>query len=110
MNELDFLVKTAYGYIEDEDDRLEDFVGEDDFDRAMYYAMSKIKKATNFENIIEYFCKITHISKSEALRKGMSRVYRKEKGRENYITCEGYIGFIKEGKYKKQYIGIMKNE
>jgi hypothetical protein len=109
MNELDFIVKTAYGYIEDEDDRLEDFVGEDDFDHAMYYAMSKIKKATNFENIIEYFCRITHISKSEAFRKGRSRVYRVETGRDNYIICEGYIAFIKEGKYRK-HIGVMKNE
>lgn len=110
MNEeLDFIVKTAYGYIEDEDDRLEDFVGEDDFDRAMYYAMSKIKKATNFENIIEYFRRTTHISKSEALSKGRSRCTREGAGR-NYMTCEGYIAFIKEGKYKKQYIGVMKNE
>jgi hypothetical protein len=109
MNEeLDFIVKTAYGYIEDEDDRLEDFVGEDDFDHAMYYAMSKIKKATNFEKIIEYFCRTTHISKSEAFRKGKSRVFRKERG-DNYLTCEGYIAFIKEGKYKK-HIGVMKNE
>lgn len=109
MNEeLDFIVKTAYGYIEDEDDRLEDFVGEDDFDHAMYYAMSKIKKFGNFERIIEYFRRVTHISESEALLRGKNRVAR-ENCWENYMTCEGYIAFIKEGKYKKS-IGIMKNE
>lgn len=108
MNELDFIVKTAYGYIEDEDDRLEDFVGENDFDHAMYYAMSKIKKATNFENIIEYFHRVTHISESEALLKGKSRGIR-ENGVKNYMICEGYIAFIKEGKYRK-HIGVMKNE
>jgi len=108
MNELDFIVKTAYGYIEDEEDRLEEFVGEDDFDRAMYYAMSETKKATNFEKIIEYFCKMTHISVAEAYEKGRSRCTREEAGK-NYLTCEGYIAFLKEGKYRK-HIGIMKNE
>lgn len=110
MNELDFIVKTAYGYIEEEDDRLEDFVGEDDFDRAFYYAMEKEKHCTNFLSIIDYLYKLTHISKSEAFRKGRDRVFRGETDRDNYITCEGYIAFIKEGKYRKQYIGIMKNE
>ena len=108
MNELDFIVKTAYGYIEDEDDRLEDFVGENDFDRAMYYALSKIKKFDTFDSIIEYFSRETHISESEALRKGESRGVREQCGK-NYMICEGYIAFIKEGKHRKQ-IGIMKNE
>lgn len=108
MNELDFIVKTAYGYIEEENDRLEDFVGEDDFDHAMYYAMSEIKKVGNFERIIEYFRRTTHISESEALMKGKSRGIREQCGK-NYMTCEGYIAFIKEGKYRKQ-IGVMKNE
>lgn len=108
MNELDFIVKTAYGYIEDEDDRLNDFVGEDNFDRAMYYAIDKIKKYTRFEKIVEYFRSMTHISETEAFKKGRSRC--KYSGTDEYITCEGYIAFIKEGKYRKQYIGVMKNE
>lgn len=109
MNELYFIVKTAYRYIEEEDDRLGDFVGEDNFDRAMYYAMSEIKKLGNFEKIIEYFRKVTHISESEALEKGKSRGIRDNYCGKNYMTCEGYIAFIKEGKYRK-HIGIMKNE
>ena len=107
MNELDFLVKTAYGYIEDEDDRLEDFVGENDFDHAMYYALSKLKKINNFIAIADYLQKMTNISEAEAFKKGrkVTRDTYKE-----YIICEGYIAFVKEGKYKKQHIGIMKNE
>ena len=106
MNELDFIVKTAYGYIEEENDRLEDFVGEDDFDHAMYYALSKLKKINNFIAIADYLQKMTNISVAEAYEKGrkVTRDTYKE-----YIICEGYIAFVKEGKYKKQ-IGIMKNE
>ena len=106
MNELDFIVKTAYGYIEDEDGRLEDFVGENDFDRAMYYALSKLKKINNFIATANYLQKMTNISESEAFKKGMkvTRDTYKE-----YIICEGYIAFVKEGKYRKQ-VGIMKNE
>lgn len=106
MNELDFIVKTAYGYIACEDRRLVDFVGENDFDRAMYYALSKLKKINNFIAIADYLQKMTNISGTEAYEKGrkVTRDTYKE-----YIICEGYIAFVKEGKYKKQ-IGIMKNE
>ena len=106
MNELDFIVKTAYGYIACEDRRLEDFVGENDFDHAMYYALSKLKKINNFIAIAGYLQKMTNISQMEAYEKGrkVTRDTYKE-----YIICEGYIAFVKEGKYKKQ-IGIMKNE
>lgn len=107
MNELDYIVKVAYECLEDEDDIIYDFVGEDDFDKAMYYALSKIKKITNLEGIINYLRKITHISESEAFRKGRSR-HCSSSG-DNYITCEGYMAFIQEGKYRK-HIGIMKNE
>ena len=106
MNELDFIVKNAYGYIEDEDDRLNDFVGENDFDHAMYYALSKLKKINNFIAIADYLQKMTNISEAEAFKKG--RKVTKDTYKE-YIICEGYIAFVKEGKYKKQ-IGIMKNE
>ena len=107
MNELDFLVRTAYGYIEDEDRRLDDFVGENDFDHAMYYALSKLKKINNFIAIADYLQKMTNISVAEAYEKG--RKVTKDTYKE-YIICEGYIAFVKEGKYKKQHIGIMKNE
>ena len=106
MNELNFIVKTAYGYIEDEDRRLEDFVGENNFDHAMYYALSKLKKINNFIAIADYLQKMTNISVAEAYEKG--RKVTKDTYKE-YIICEGYIAFVKEGKYKKQ-IGIMKNE
>lgn len=107
MNELDYIVKIAYECIEDEDDRIDDFVGENEFDKAMYYALSKTKQLTNLEGIINYLRKMTHISESEAFRKGKSRNCRSSG--DNYITCEGYMAFIQENKYRKS-IGVMKNE
>lgn len=107
MNELEYIVEIAYECLEDDDDRTCDFVGEDDFDKAMYYALSKTKKITDLEGIINYMRKMTHISESEAFRKGRSR-HCSGSG-DNYITCEGYMAFIQEGKYRNN-TGIMKNE
>ncbi len=106
MNELNFIVETAYGYIEDEDSRLNDFVGENEFDKAIYYALSKLKKLGIFEEIIDYLHEKTHISEEEAFEKGKKITKDTFK---DYITCEGYIAFVREGKYRKG-IGIMKNE
>lgn len=109
MNELDFIVKTAYRYIEDEDDLLEDFVGENEFDRAFFYALSKIKKLSDFERIIDYLQKQTHISETEALEKGKGLTSYMDDRSINYRICIGYIAFIKESKYAK-YNMVIKNE